>query len=131
MVSLFLERTAAVGLGGALGAIARYWLSGLVARIGGHHSLPWGTLTVNLVGSFFLGVLLGATVSGRLVMHPTLRTFAAVGLLGAFTTFSTFAYETLESMRAGDVRVAMLNVGASLFVGLAVAWVGLQVGERM
>jgi CrcB protein len=131
VVQSFLERTLAVGLGGALGAIARYWVSGLVARLSGQHAFPWGTLTVNVAGAFVLGVLMGATVSGRIVVHPTFRTFVAVGLLGAFTTFSTFAYETLEAMRAGDVRFAVLNVGVSLAVGLTVAWAGLQIGERM
>lgn len=130
-VNLFIERTLAVGLGGAVGAIARYWVSGLVARLSGQHSFPWGTLTVNVLGAFVLGCLMGATVAGRIVLHPTLRTFVAIGLLGAFTTFSTFAYETLEAMRAGDMRFALLNIGVSLVVGLSVAWMGIQIGERM
>ncbi len=130
-MSPFLERTLAVGLGGAFGAIARYWLSGMVSRLTSQHPFPWGTFTVNIVGAFILGMLMGATASGRILLQPTVRILVAVGLLGAFTTFSTFAYETLEAVRVGDLRFAVANVGASLIIGLAVAWAGIQIGERL
>lgn len=129
--SVFWARSAAVAVGGALGAVARYWISGWVSRIAAPSLFPWGTLVVNVSGSFVLGLFIGATAFGRLALSPNLRVFVAIGLLGAFTTFSTFAYENLEALRVGDARAALLNIGASLVVALAVCWIGLELGQRM
>jgi len=130
-MAVFWARTAAVAVGGALGAVGRYWISGWVSRVSAPSLFPWGTLTVNLVGSFALGAFAGATVLGRFAVSPNLRAFVAIGVLGAFTTFSTFAYENLEALRVGDMRAATLNIGASLIAGLAACWIGLAIGQRL
>lgn len=125
-----VSRLLAVAAGGALGAVSRYLLSGWVARLAGGSAFPWGTLAVNVLGSFCLGLLMGAGGEGRWLIPPTLRTLIGIGFLGAFTTFSTFSYETLEALRIGDHRVALGNVAASLASGLLACWLGLEVGSR-
>ncbi|NJL29597.1 MAG: fluoride efflux transporter CrcB [Thermoanaerobaculia bacterium] len=126
-----LERLLLVAAGGALGAVARYLASGWVARLSHESPFPYGTLAVNVVGSLLLGFLLGAGSEGRFLVPPALRVFLGVGLLGAFTTFSTFSFETLEALRLGDVRVAVANVAANLLFGLPACWLGLQLGARL
>lgn len=126
-----IERTLAVAVGGAFGAVARYWISGWISRITEQHPFPIGTLAVNLIGAFFLGLLMGASTSGRFLINPTARLLLTVGCLGALTTFSTFAYETLEALRAGDFRIALANIGVSMIAGLVVAWLGINLGERI
>ncbi|MCP4899118.1 MAG: fluoride efflux transporter CrcB [bacterium] len=124
-------RTGVVALGGALGAVGRYWISGMVSRLAGASLFPWGTLVVNVGGSFFIGAFLGATTIGRFSVSPNLRVFIAIGVLGALTTYSTFAYETLGALREGDTRMALANIAASLILGLGACWLGLVVGERL
>jgi CrcB protein len=126
-----LERLAAIAAGGAAGAVIRYLLSGWVARWTQQSPFPWGTLTVNVAGSFLLGLLLGLGAEGRLLVPPVWRMALGVGFLGALTTFSTFSFETVEAFRVGAVRVAVGNVGLSLAVALAACWLGLTVGGRM
>lgn len=130
-MSPFVERTLAVAVGGALGAVGRYWISGWLSRLTAQHPFPFGTLGVNLIGAFFLGIVMGATTSGRFLLNPTVRILLTIGCLGALTTFSTFAYETLEALRAGDFRIALANVAISVVTGLFVAWLGLTIGERI
>jgi CrcB protein len=98
--------------GAALGAPARYVLDRLVQRRAGR-SWPWGTLTVNLLGSAVLGALLGAGPP------PAALAFAGTGLCGGFTTFSTFGYETVRMLEDGSVLKAALNAVGSLVLGLA------------
>ena len=126
-----MSRVLAVALGGAAGAVLRYGLSGWVARITRQSPFPYGTLSVNLVGAFLLGAIAGAATSGRFMVSPATRAMVTVGALGAFTTFSTFAYETIEALRVGDLRVAILNVAASVTLGLVACWLGLQLGQRL
>jgi CrcB protein len=124
-------RLLAVAAGGALGAVARYVVSGWIAHAARGSSFPWGTLVVNVVGALLLGLVMGATTTGRLIVAPELRLLVAVGVLGAFTTFSTLSYETLEAVRVGAVGVALANLAASLVVGLAACWIGLRLGGRL
>ncbi|MEM1032073.1 MAG: fluoride efflux transporter CrcB [Myxococcota bacterium] len=98
--------------GGALGALGRY---GVTQWTRGRGDFPWGTLTVNVVGSFLLGVLMGLALSGHL--GRGMRAALATGFCGAFTTFSTFSYETLALVRDGRLGRAGANVGASLVLG--------------
>jgi CrcB protein len=118
-----------VALGGACGAVARYWIGVWVAtRWPG--PLPLGTILVNLTGSFFLGVAL--TALPRLTADPTsLRLFLGVGFLGAYTTFSTFEYETLRLLEEGEIGSSLVNVITSLLCGLLAVWLGATLGRRL
>ncbi|MEZ5157164.1 MAG: fluoride efflux transporter CrcB [Solirubrobacterales bacterium] len=113
-----------VGLLGGIGALGRLLLDGAVsARRAG--TFPAGTLTVNLVGSLALGVLVGAAPG-----EDVLR-LAATGLIGSFTTFSTWMLETQRLAEEGDGRVALANLAVSLALGALIAWVGIQLGEAL
>lgn len=119
-----MSLVAVVGIAaaGALGAPARYLLDGFVQdRTRG--SFPWGTLVVNAVGSFLLGVLTGLTVHHG--FHGAPRLWLTTGLCGAFTTFSTFTWETVRLVEEGEWRVAAANVAGSLVAGLAAAAAGM------
>jgi len=115
-----------VAVGGAVGAMGRYGV-GLWARARFGPDFPWGTFTVNVTGSLVLGFLMGLSLSGRL--DRNLRTVLATGFCGAFTTFSTFSFETLGLLREGYVMRAVANLGASLALGLAAAMLGLWLGQ--
>lgn len=101
-----------IGLGGAMGAICRYLLSSWV----GSGAIPFGTLTVNLVGSFLLGLVY--SLSAGIAISANLQALIATGLLGAFTTFSTFSYETLSLVQAGQTKNAMIYLSISIILGL-------------
>jgi CrcB protein len=114
----------AVGIVGGAGAIARFVLDGAVAgRLG--RAFPYGTLAVNLLGSFVLGVLVGAAVRGEAY------DIAATGLLGAFTTFSTWALESHRLGEDGQLRLGALNFAVSLVLGVTAAWAGRQLGAAL
>ncbi|MBV9951223.1 MAG: fluoride efflux transporter CrcB [Acidimicrobiia bacterium] len=105
-----------------IGAPARYLVDGWVQdRIGG--PFPWGTFVVNMTGCFVLGVITGLALYHG--MNPTTRTVLGTGGLGAYTTFSTFTFETVRLAEDGAVETAVRNVAASLLVGLAAASLGL------
>ncbi len=117
-----------VALGGAMGAVARAVVSTTIhARWPA--GLPWGTLVVNLTGCLLLGLVSGVLES-RPHLNPTWRTFGAVGVLGAFTTFSTFEHETLALLERGAAGAALANVGLSLTVGLLGIWAGQTLGRQ-
>jgi len=117
-----VERWVWVVTGGALGALGRYWVSGWVQQWTGS-SFPWGTVGVNLIGSFLLGFVVQASLIGG--WTGELRLFVAVGFLGAFTTFSTFAFEALELLRAGQVLEALVYAGLNLVLGLLLVALGM------
>jgi len=105
-----------IGIAGFLGAIARYLLAGwTTALVDGR--FPLGTMTVNVVGSLFLGFLYTLSVD-RLVMPPELKVAITVGFLGAFTTFSTFSLETYNLMREGSLSLSILNIFLNMSLGL-------------
>ncbi len=116
-----------IALGGAVGTAARYLLSGWIARSAGP-GFPWGTFAVNTIGSFLLGLLMRATL-GSPSFSPTLRLALSVGVLGGFTTYSTFNYETLRSIEEGAWGIAFANLGATLLGCLLAGWLGLVVGR--
>ena len=126
-----LVRLVAVALGGAVGAVARYALSGWVSAVTRSSPFPYGTLSVNVAGAALLGLVMGATTAGRLMISPSWRAFLTIGLLGAFTTFSTFGYETVQAARLGDFRVAFANLAVSLVLGLGACWIGLKLGRMV
>jgi CrcB protein len=115
-----------VALGGALGAVARFVLGTWIAQRFGP-DFPWGTFAVNVSGAFLIGVVLGLVDDGTLSANA--RLFLAVGVLGGYTTFSTFSYETLELLRDGSIGATLLNVGGQLALGLVAVYLGLVVSR--
>ncbi|HMK63802.1 MAG TPA: fluoride efflux transporter CrcB [Acidimicrobiales bacterium] len=118
-----------VGVAGFFGALARYGLDGVVSRWAGG-GFPWGTLVVNLSGCFLVG-LLTTLLTERLMPHPTIRIAVTVGFVGAYTTFSTFAYESLRQVQDGAVGLAAVNVAASVALGVLAAWAGVVAGRAL
>lgn len=103
-----------IALGSAIGGAGRYWASGLVAeRVGA--VFPWGTITVNVVGSFIIGFVATLTgPDGRLLVHPDARQFVMLGVCGGFTTFSSFSLQTLTLLRDGEWLLAAANIALSV-----------------
>jgi fluoride exporter len=113
-----------IGLAGGAGAIARFLLDGAVAgRLG--REFPYGTLAVNLCGAFALGVIVGVA------LDQDAYRIAGTGLLGAFTTFSTWAFESHRLGEDGQLRLGVVNLAVSLVLGLAVAWAGRELGGAL
>jgi len=105
-------------------------ISGWVHRLPGTSSFPYGTLVVNVVGCLLLGFL-GGWAENRQVLTPPTRLFLMIGVLGGFTTFSTFAYETLAFAHGADVGRALANIGLQVVLGLGAAWLGFSVARGM
>ena len=118
-----------VAIGGALGAVARATVSTTI-QARWPSTLPWGTIVVNVVGCLALGLLAGA-LDARPHLNPAWRTFGAVGVLGAFTTFSTFENETLALLQRGELPAALVNVGVSVALGLLAVWTGHTLGRTV
>lgn len=114
-----------IAIGGAAGATGRYYLSLWIANKS-PGVFPSGTLVVNLLGCFLLGILYAL---GDKIISPQLRLFLATGLLGAFTTFSTFSVEALDLLRNGYPMIALSYLTASLVFGLLVAGLGIKLGS--
>lgn len=113
-----------VFLGGGLGSVARFWVSGFIAARGGA-LFPFGTLFVNVTGCLIIGLFAGLTdTEGRLIVNPGVRQFFLIGVLGGYTTFSSFSLQTLELARAGEWLWAGLNAAGSLVGCLAAVWLG-------
>ena len=115
-----------VGTGGFVGAALRYAVSGLVHRAIPFSGFPYGTLVVNLVGCLTIGLLTGLAES-RQVMGPELRIFLFIGLLGGFTTFSTFAYEGVELIHHGEFAKVLASVMVHVLVGFLAVWFGYAI----
>jgi len=116
-----------IGLAGFIGTLSRYWMSGVVARRYGE-TFPMGTLAVNLVGCFLVGLLF-YTLEERFLVNQTARTVVLIGFLGGFTTFSSFGMQTFTLLKDGEVGFAILNIAASNFVGLLLVWAGYTVAK--
>jgi CrcB protein len=112
-----------VGIGGFLGSVLRFGVGVLVRRISLVAPIPWETLTTNVVGCLAIGALAGATDSGT-ILRPELRLFLYVGLLGGFTTFSTFGFETFALFRDAHRLAAVGNIALHLTLGLSAVWLG-------
>ncbi len=113
-----------IAIGSALGGMARYWCSGVAAELIGE-TFPWGTLIVNIVGSFVIGFFATLTgPDGRIFAGSLVRQFVMVGICGGYTTFSSFSLQTLNQMNDGEWLRAGANVGASVFLCLLAVWAG-------
>jgi CrcB protein len=117
-----------VGCGGFVGAVSRYLVSGW-AQAYFNSPFPYGTLTVNGIGSFLLGLIAG--ISQSTIMSPQLRMFVAIGVLGAFTTFSTFSYETMMLLRSQSYIDALLNIAISFVLGIILVYIGYIAGQAV
>ena len=138
-----LANVAWVALGGALGSALRFIVSGWVAhhladplsRVSGKSlsvTFPWGTLTVNVMGSLLIGVIAAlVTTEGKSMMSPTLRQFLMLGVLGGFTTFSSFSLQTLELLRDGEWFMASANILLSVGVCLIAVWIGFTLASTL
>jgi fluoride exporter len=122
-------RTIWIGVAGFAGAISRYHLEGWVVRRT-NGAFPWGTLVVNVSGCFFLGLLI-TLFTERLLPHPDLRAALTIGFVGAYTTFSTFAYETLRLGEDGAQGLAVANMLVSVGAGVAAVWLGTVLGRAL
>lgn len=118
-----------IALGGALGALGRYFLSTWVYSKS-DVIFPWGTFVVNILGCFILGMVY-VWGTEKLVMSSNMRAFLAIGLLGAFTTFSTFSLETINIIKDGEIKIALLNTVGSVIVGLLAVWLGTVIAELL
>jgi fluoride exporter len=117
-----------IAIGGAIGSVARYACSDFAARSFGG-TFPWGTLIVNVTGSFVIGAFATLTgPDGRWLVAPDLRLFVTIGICGGYTTFSSFSLQTLNLMRTGEMGAAAVNVVGSVVLCLVGVWAGYVVG---
>ena len=119
----YLSQVLLAGLGGFVGSSARFIISGWVQRLFPLAALPYGTFVVNIVGCLALGCLAGLA-EFRQLLGPSQRVFLMIGVLGGFTTFSTFAYETFELAQDRELARALANVAAQVVVGFGAAALG-------
>ena len=118
-----MERWLLVGLGGALGTMCRYGLGGLLLRFRGGSTFPFETLVINVLGCLVIGLLAGLSES-RGVFTGTTRVFLFIGVLGGFTTFSTFGYETFQLLRDGQRFTALASTTLQVMLGISAVWAG-------
>jgi len=122
-------QTISIAAGGAVGALLRFWASnGVHALLG--RGFPYGTLSVNILGSLAMGFLYVMFLE-RMTVEPEVRAALLVGLLGAFTTFSTFSIETLNLLEQADYTKALVNIVISVVGCILAAWVGLKIGRQI
>ena len=119
----------AIAIGGAAGAVCRFWVSSTV-HVWLGRGFPWGTLAANVIGSLLIG-LLSALLIERMDVSPLWRAGLLIGVLGSFTTFSTFSLETLNLVELGETVRAVLNALVSLLACVGAAWLGLVAGRQL
>lgn len=124
-----MQQLIAIAIGGAVGSVLRFTVSTNVHRLMGK-DFPYGTLTVNVLGSLLMGFLFIMLVE-RQISSVELRSGILFGLLGAFTTFSSFSFETLALMESGDWAKALVNVFVSVSACLLATWIGLGIGRQL
>jgi CrcB protein len=122
-----VDKIIGIAVAGALGSLARYWLGGLVQQAF-NSSFPAGTFAVNMIGSFLFGVV-WALAEERLIISSEARTIILVGFMGAFTTFSTFMFETSALLRDSQWLLALGSVAAQVIIGLICLFLGLALGR--
>src|ERR1700686_4087617 len=119
----------AVAVGGAMGSVARFWLTSAMTALTGPR-FPWGTLLINVVGSGIIGLVAAVALPpARVAMHPDVRVFLMVGICGGFTTFSAFSLQTLELLQSGDMVPAALYIAGSVLLCVLAVWGGWALGR--
>jgi fluoride exporter len=120
-----------IAIGGAIGTLMRYAFSSLIAVWFGQ-TFPWGTLLVNISGSFIIGFFASLTgPDGRVMVAPDFRQFFMVGICGGYTTFSSFSLQTLNLVQQGEMLQAGANIGASVVLCLAAVWLGYAAAQAV
>lgn len=122
---IVLKNLLLIGIGGFAGAILRYVASTAVQTLTGTHAFPFGTLSVNVLGCFAIGIL-GGMIEHHGMLTPSMRLLLIVGILGSFTTFSSFSFETLTLIRHHPLLLAFLYIAAQLALGIPAAWIGFH-----
>ena len=122
-----MYRTLLVAVGGLVGSVARYWVTGWVQNLNGAQ-FPFGTLTVNVLGSFILGLVVALSLERGLI-NAELRFLLGIGFCGGFTTMSTFSYEAVALLRDGSVAASLGNIGLTLVSCLTAVWLGGLAGR--
>jgi len=122
-----MKQVLAIAAGGAMGAVFRWWIAGAVQRLAGS-AFPWGTLAVNVLGSFLLGFLFVWLIE-RSSVGELARLAITVGFLGAFTTFSTFSVETVRLIQEGALALAAGNILSQVVLCVCLAWLGMQLAR--
>jgi fluoride exporter len=113
-----------VAIGSALGGMARYWCTEFIAT-NTDNSFPWGTIIVNIIGSFIIGFFVAITgPEGRFIVSPEIRLFVMIGICGGYTTFSSFSLQTLNLIHEGDFLRAGANIILSVILCLTFVWIG-------
>ncbi len=125
-----IQHLGLVLIGGGIGSICRYVATTLIGSIGGI-VFPFGTLFVNLLGSFLMGFLMFFFLDEHFTLPETLRLFLAVGFLGGFTTFSSFSMESLLLLRGDSFFYAFANLAGNMLLGLLAVWLGMQAAGRL
>jgi CrcB protein len=124
-----VEKYFAVGVGGFVGSIARFWLATYIGQRMGTR-FPYGTFLVNISGSFLIGMVM-TILAERTQLSPTWRYLVPIGFIGGYTTFSTFEFETLRAIQDGQFTIGLLNVVLSVVLGFAMVWTGAMVGKAI
>ncbi|MEZ6059293.1 MAG: fluoride efflux transporter CrcB [Planctomycetaceae bacterium] len=121
----------AVGLGGCVGAVSRFYISEWVSRSVSQGLAFVGTLCVNLLGCFIIGVLVAAAAAKARWMTPLMERCLLTGVLGSLTTFSTFSLESVNLVRTDRAGAAVLYAGVSVVAGLTLVWLGMRIGQHL
>ena len=124
-----LMNAALVGSGGFIGAVCRFGVYGFIQRNPSLASFPYGTLLVNLLGCFLIGLAIGL-IETRQLASPEIRSFVIIGVLGGFTTYSAFGFETFALLRDEEILKAISNVLIHIIAGLVLVWIGYALTSR-
>src|SRR5262245_2859584 len=125
-----MNKVVLVGVGGFIGSVLRYWVSGLVHEWTKREDFPVGTLAVNVIGCLVIG-LLSQLAEARGALSAETRAFVIIGVLGGFTTYSSFGNETINLWRDGESLLGFVNIAAQLLLGLGAVWLGRVLGHEI